>query len=74
MSSLQIILSYTMEHAAQDSVPNRIKIYRALSDICGSEEESNQLKQLANELEASDNRCREFAFIMANKNFSNFQK
>jgi hypothetical protein len=62
MSSHIIITNYVLENAIRETVPMRIKIYRALADTCGTPEESKELTRLADDLQAIENRAQEFHF------------
>lgn len=58
----QTVIDFCLERAEESPVPERIKLYRGLSDICGDEILSVELEKMAEGLEAAEGRCREFAF------------
>ena len=56
------VAEFVIEQAALQPLSKRIRLYRGLSKLCGDEVHAPQLEKLANDLEAADLRCREFAF------------
>lgn len=60
--SLQTILDFCISKSELEPIRERVKLYRALANICGSPQLAAKLCHHADELEAADKRCREFAF------------
>lgn len=61
-TELRTIIEFCLEHAESASVQKRISLYRGLAEICGDKADAAKLRSVADELEAADKRCREFAF------------
>ena len=61
-NSLVEVVNFCLDHAEQVPVTRRVSLYRGLAEICADAQESAALNKLADELEAADRRCREFAF------------
>lgn len=59
---MQTVMDFCLEHAAEVSVARRVSLYRGLASFCGDATEAAQFCKLADDLEAADHRCREFAF------------
>lgn len=57
-----IVIQTCLEAAPSMPVHRRVSLYRALAEICGCPQETASLRQLADDLEAADHRCQEFAF------------
>ena len=57
-----LVIQTCLEAASTLPVHRRVVLYRALAEICGCPQEAASLRQLADDLEAADHRCREFAF------------
>ncbi len=62
MNLREELIDFVLESAASAPVSKRIRIYRGLADVCGSESEHNQLNKMADDLEAVELRTREFHF------------
>jgi hypothetical protein len=62
VNPIQVVVSVCLEAADTLPASRRVQLYRSLAEICGCPTEASQFKALANDLEAADRRCREFAF------------
>ncbi len=60
--SRSIVFSAALEASESRPLHQRIEILRALAEFAGSPDEATPLIALADDLEAADRRCREFAF------------
>lgn len=68
MSKARTILFHAALEAAEHwPLKRRIEVLRALAEFAGSPEEAQPLILLAADLEAADQRCREFAFQFAQR-------
>lgn len=56
------LFEFVLTRAESEPAQRRVKIYRALAEFAGGAELTKKLNELADELEAADRRCREFAF------------
>jgi len=63
----QTVIDFCLEHAFEAPLQRRVKLYRGLAEFCADEQESANLKSLADSLEATDKLCREFAFQFSQK-------
>lgn len=63
---MQTVLDFCLDNASQASVGQRVLLYRGLAKFCADEAENAQFSKLADDLEAADQRCREFAFQIKN--------
>lgn len=62
MNLREELIDFVLESAASAPVGKRVRIYRGLADVCGTEAEHRQLNRMADDLEAVELRTREFHF------------
>ena len=61
-----LVFCAAMEAGENWPLRKRVKLLRSLAEFAGTPEGAQPLITLADELEASDRRCREFAFRISN--------
>lgn len=61
-SARSIVLSAALEAGESWPTSKRVQLLRAISEFAGTPEASEPFNKLADDLEAADRRCREFAF------------
>jgi hypothetical protein len=65
---IDFLFTFVMDQAASQPISNRIKIYRSMAELVGVENpEATELNHMANELEATEKKCRQFVFNFSNK-------
>jgi hypothetical protein len=67
MSDFQEFLKWVMDRAVGEPLPKRVKLYRSLAKVCGSESDQKKLESLANDLQHADGLCRDLNFSFVQK-------
>lgn len=67
-SNVVELIDFVLEKSEEEPLRRREKLVRALSQVCGDEEEEKQLKELADNLDRTDRLCQEFKFNFIQKN------
>lgn len=62
------MIRVTLDAAEQLPVARRVRVLRALAEICGDQEEQHSLRSQATSLDSADKLCREFKFSFIQKN------
>ena len=65
-SDRNILVRHVLDTVDGLTLTKRVHVLRGLASVIGDPDETSDLNQLADELEAADHRCREFAFRFSN--------
>jgi hypothetical protein len=61
-TDFDVMIAFAIEQAAALPVLQRIRVYRGAAAALAEDVKARELRALADDLEAADHRCREFAF------------
>lgn len=67
VNHVEAIVEFVLEQVEDKPSHVRIKMYRALAHICGKEDESTKLNQMADTLESAELQAKQFKFDFSNK-------
>ena len=64
--ALRMVIQTCLDRADAAPLRERVRLYRSLAEFCVIRNQAATLRDIADDLEATDFRCREFAFEVLN--------